>query len=60
MTQMTEKELQNWVKDWREKIAAAWRAGLDEESDWLQRQYEAQLGQISVVHNTDSKEDKKA
>ena len=44
MTQMTEKELQKCIDDWREKIAAAWRAGLDEESDWLQRQYEAQLG----------------
>jgi len=48
---MTEKELKQWITDWRERISAAWRLGLDEESQWMEQQYLSQLGQIKVKHD---------
>jgi len=48
---MTEKELKQWIADWRERISAAWRLGLDEESQWMEQQYLSQLGQIKVNHD---------
>lgn len=53
---MTTDEFKDWVAGWQDKISAAWRLGLEEESQWMEQQFMKERGEIHVVHE-DNKED---
>lgn len=46
---MSNDEFKDWVAEWQERIAAAWRLGLEEESQWMEIQYMKERGEIYVL-----------